>query len=322
LAPDDLSRCPACGADEAFAWRAAHEVRRGRPQAVDLPFARCRNCGTAWLETIPSHDEAELYESGPYDPGAGLVERLPSALGRLLDRDRLRLLGRLVPGSRVIDIGAGRGRLLDALQRAGHDAVGVDPFVPESESPDRPPIQRVGIEAASFEAGSADAVIFWHVLEHLSDPQAAIERAAAWLRPGGRVVVAVPNLASAQARIGGDRWFHQDVPRHRTQFTAGGVRALLQRCGIAVDRTRHLMLEQNVLGMWLTVLNHLTIDRDVPFRALKGDLEYDQRVDSVRDGALSVFPGIPLLPLAAVAELVAGVARRGGTVVVRGTRSQ
>ena len=321
MAPDDRSRCPACGADEAFAWRAAHEVRRGRAQAVGLPLARCRRCGTAWLETIPSQDESELYESGPYDPGAGLVERLPPALGRILDRDRLRLLGRLDLGSRVIEVGAGRGRLLDALQRAGHDAVGVDPFAPEADRPDRPPIQRVGIEAASFDAGSADAVVFWHALEHLSDPHDAIERGAEWLRPGGRLVVAVPNLASAQARIGGDRWFHQDVPRHRTQFTAGGVRALLERCGTRVDRTRHLMLEQNVLGMWLTLLNHLTIDRDVPFRALKRDLEYDKRVDSVRDGVLSVFPGIPLLPLAALAELAAGIVGRGGTVVVRATRS-
>ena len=321
MSPEDPSRCPACGAGDTFPWRAAHEVRRGRPQAAGLPLARCRVCGTAWLESVPSQDESELYSSGAYAAGSSLVERLPSALRRMLDGDRLRLIGRLAPGSRVIEVGAGRGRLLDALRRAGHDAVGLDPFAPEPNGTARAPIQRVGIETASFPAGAADAVVFWHVLEHLSRPEDAIERAAEWLRPGGRLVVAVPNLASAQARIGGDRWFHQDLPRHRTQFTADGVRALLRRCGIRSDRPRHLMLEQNVLGMWLTLLNGLTVDRDVPFRALKGDLEYDRRRDAVRDGLVSTLAGIPLLPIAAAGELIAGIARRGGTVVVRGTRS-
>jgi predicted SAM-dependent methyltransferase len=222
----------------------------------------------------------------------------------------------------VIEVGAGRGRLLEALRRAGHDAVGLDPFAPEPANlSGGPPIERMGLESARFPGESADAVVFWHVLEHLSDPWSAIERASGWLRPGGRLVVAVPNLASTQARIGGDRWFHQDVPRHRTQFTTSGVRALLDRCGIRRDRTLHLMLEQNVLGMWLTLLNGLTVDRDVPFRALKRDLEYDRRRDAVRDALLSVLPGIPLLPIAAAAELAAAIARRGGTVVVRGTRS-
>ena len=321
MAADRHPPCPACGADDAFGWRAAHEVRRGQPQAADLKLARCRACGTAWLEDAPTADASELYESGAYAPGAGVVDRLPGTLGRLMDRDRLRLIGRLSAGSRVIEVGAGRGRLLDALHRAGHDAVGFDPFAAADARPsDRPPIHRVGIESASFPAGSADAVVLWHALEHLSEPGAAIERTAEWLAPGGRLVVAVPNLASAQARIGGDRWFHQDVPRHRTQFTAEGARALLRRCGIRPEGTRHLMLEQNVLGMWLTLLNGLTVDRDVPFRALKRDLEYDRRRHAIWDGLVSVIAGIPLLPLAAGAELAAGVARRGGTVVVRGRK--
>ena len=47
-----------------------------------------------------------------------------------------------------------------------------------------------------------DCVIFWHVLEHLRDPAAALRRSARLLTPGGLLVVAVPNLASWQASWG------------------------------------------------------------------------------------------------------------------------
>ena len=36
------------------------------------------------------------------------------------------------------------------------------------------------------------------------------------LRRGGVLVVAAPNMAALQARLGGRTWFHLDVPRHRT----------------------------------------------------------------------------------------------------------
>ena len=56
---------------------------------------------------------------------------------------------------------------------------------------------------------------------------------AAGSDPAGTLVVAVPNLGSVQARIGGDRWFHQDVPRHRTHLTPAGASALLDAPAIA-----------------------------------------------------------------------------------------
>ena len=35
---------------------------------------------------------------------------------------------------------------------------------------------------------------------------------------------------------------------------------------------RHLLIEQNPLGMWQTLLNRLTAERDFAFRLLKRDL--------------------------------------------------
>ena len=123
-------------------------------------------------------------------------------------------------GPRVLDAGAGRGRLVASLRRAGvHGRAGIDP----SGRGDL--VERRAIEEHTD--ADLDGVVMWHVLEHLDDPGCSARTGATWLRPGGRLVVAVPNLASWQARIAGPGWLHFDAPRHRVHFTASGLRALL-----------------------------------------------------------------------------------------------
>ncbi len=150
-------------------------------------------------------------------------------------------------------------------------------------------------------------------------PAAALARIGLWVRPGGRIVIACPNLASLQARIGGDRWFHQDVPRHRTHFTAAGLRLLLERTGFRLERMAHLLVEQNPLGMWQTLLNRLTRERNVAFRALKRDLGHGSGIR--RDLALTALVGPLLVPVAVVLELAAGLVGRGGSVVAVASRT-
>ncbi|MBI5106345.1 MAG: class I SAM-dependent methyltransferase, partial [Solirubrobacterales bacterium] len=161
----------------------------------------------------------------------------------------------------------------------------------------------------------AGAVTLWHVLEHVDDPAAALRAIRSWLPPGGTLVVGVPNLGSWQARVGGPRWFHLDAPRHRTHFTLPGLRALLARTGFTVASEHHLLLEHNPFGLWQSAVSRLTRHPSYTYNLLKRNAPLD-----ARDLALTLA-ALPLLPLAALAELVAGLARRGGTVAVVATAS-
>jgi hypothetical protein len=106
------------------------------------------------------------------------------------------------------------------------------------------------------------------------------------------------------------------VPRHRTHLTPAGVTALLERTGYRVERIRHLLVEQNPLGMWQTLLNRLTAERDFAFRLLKRDLGPAGAGTRLRDLAVTAIAGPLLAPVAIVAELLAGIAGRGGSIVI------
>jgi SAM-dependent methyltransferase len=252
----------------------------------------------------------ELHETGAYRPGAPRLSGLAAPVLRAFDRRRLALLD-AAPGARLFDAGAGRGRFVATARAAGYDAVGIEP---SPRGPRDPLIAEVSIDEAAIAVGSLEAVTLWHVLEHLDDPGAALRRIAGWLEPGGALLVGVPNISSWQARVGGARWYHLDVPRHRTHFSVSGLEALLRSSGFTPVRTTHVLLEQNPFGMWQSFVNRFTHRPSYLYNVLK-------RNAPVRSSDLVVSVlALALAPVAAVVELVAGLARRGGTIAVLAQR--
>jgi SAM-dependent methyltransferase len=217
----------------------------------------------------------------------------------------------LAPGASVLDVGAGRGRFVMSALEGGFDARGIEP-APRGAGELR--LEREGIEEADVAKGSLDAVTMWHVLEHLDDPAGALSRIRGWLRPGGALLVGVPNLASVQAGLGGSRWYHLDVPRHRVHFTPAGIRSLLRVAGFQPVRTHHVLAEHNPFGMWQSIVNRGTQNPSYLYNLLKRNAPLRSR-----DLAITVL-ALPLAPIAGLAEVLAGVAGRGGTIAVLARR--
>jgi SAM-dependent methyltransferase len=171
-------------------------------------------------------------------------------------------------------------------------------------------IVRAGVEEVDLPERVFDVAVLWHVLEHLADPVSALERVRSWLAPEGRLLVGVPNLASLQARLGGDRWFHLDPARHLVHFTPRGLERLLARGGFRVIERRNVLLDQAVAGMWMTLLNRLTDRQD----ALRAFVRHEPV--AARDLAITAVAAGPLLVAGALLEIGAAAAGRGGALAV------
>ncbi len=299
--------CPACGGQLVAWWRAPAAEAGAGP----VTLARCLGCASAVTQDpVP----ADAHEAGDYAPGAPRGARLAAPLLRAFDRRRLGLLRpAMPPPARLLDVGAGRGRFVAAARAAGYAAGGLEPSargVTAARETYAVSLRRAAIEGARVEPGSIDVLVLWHVLEHVEDPGAALRTLRSWLPPGGVLLVGVPNLASWQARLAGSRWYHLDLPRHRTHFTAAGLTTLLEGSGFAVERTHHVLAEHNPLGMWLAGVSRLTRRPSYLYHLLK-------RNAPVRSRDLPVtLATLPLVPVAAALELLAGLVRRGGTVAV------
>ncbi len=264
---------------------------------------RCGTCATA--VTAAAAPGPEAYEQGVYAP-AGRRPWVARVLQRSTVGQPVRALTRagLRPGARVLDAGAGRGRLVAELRRRGFDAGGIDRAARGAGGA----VERRSI--AEHEDAGLDAVVLWHVAEHLDAPLAALERVAGWLAPGGLVLLGVPNSGSLQARLAGPAWMHWDAPRHRQHFTPAGLTTLLGRAGLRPLRTEHMVWEHNPASMWMAMLSRAGVSPAYAFHALKGNAPRRGR------DLILTLAGVPLLAVALAAEAGAAAARRGGTLIV------
>jgi 2-polyprenyl-3-methyl-5-hydroxy-6-metoxy-1,4-benzoquinol methylase len=102
-------------------------------------------------------------------------------------------------GMKALDIGAGLGKGMVALAKAGFDAEGFEPSATFYEKA----IERMGvsseklklgmIEEIDFTSESFDFITFGAVLEHLYDPNDAISKAVKWIKPNGVIHIEVPS---------------------------------------------------------------------------------------------------------------------------------
>lgn len=210
-APDD-ARCPLCAARSRPAF-----VARDRNRAIsDEPFAylRCDGCGVIWLRDVP-RDLARFYPSDYFQRPT--IDEL-RALGRGSERYRIELVARHVRGGRLVEIGAGDGIFAVQALDAGFEVAAIDVDAGACEHLRRTlaieAVQTPSPELELARLAPLDAVVMWHVIEHVGAPWALLEAAAAALAPGGVVVVATPNPRAFGLRVLGARWPHVDAPRH------------------------------------------------------------------------------------------------------------
>jgi SAM-dependent methyltransferase len=153
---------------------------------------------------------------------------------------RYKRLAEYVPGppGRLLDIGTADGHFLEVMRARGWDVAGVEPGGSRPEGDNRQLDIRYGPfpeVATGLPPESFDVITAWAVFEHLHDPTAAFHECARLLRPGGRLVVEVPNLASPAARTP----LKEDLPRHLYFYEARTLRRFGEQAGLVMQRVHH-----------------------------------------------------------------------------------
>jgi SAM-dependent methyltransferase len=278
----------------------------------------CGACGCGRLQDPPSdHELARYYEPAYYGRGTRkflpLVQQLFDAGKRGLARAVMSALeGRSAP--RVLDVGCGTGQLLVELERLGAQAVGIEREGGAARAV-RPGLNIIegDLEDQDSLPGNMEAVVIWHVLEHLQDPVSALHAAGRLLAPGGLLFLAVPNAASWQARLFGRHWFHLDLPRHLHFLTLDGLGRMLVREGFTLTRTSTMQVSQGFFGFVQSVLNAVFPGRpNRLYRLMREPLG----LGSLAELAFWGVAAVALAPLALTEVLCAGLADAGAIRII------
>ncbi len=224
-----VEACPGCG---STVWR---------PSTLGL--RRCTRCSLDYAPEVAAPDEIYVdgYLSGASEQGFGLDITHPSFQEFLEfcgDR-RVEWASRWArPPGRWLDVGCGGGEVLDAVVRAGWDGVGVEPVTASVEwaARRRPEldIRPTLLEDSGLPERSYDVVSAFHVLEHMTDAAAFLRLLGRWARPGGVVIVEVPNVRSCHRLGWGPAWPGLRPLEHVSHFSPRSLAATLRGAGLDV----------------------------------------------------------------------------------------
>ncbi|HTV17366.1 MAG TPA: class I SAM-dependent methyltransferase [Polyangiaceae bacterium] len=240
--------CPVCDeSDFALVYPATISDAREAPElyfsssrerAGYLSIVRCQRCGL--LLQNPRDDAATL--ARVYGALADRVYDAEDASRTASAEEHLDLVEAYrSERGRLLDVGCASGLFVAAAHGRGWQARGADASRWMVErARERSPGARFDVgtlESLELEPESLDVVTLFDVLEHVDDPRAALARVARWLRPGGLLVLSVPNSGSWMAKLMGRRWVLL-LREHLWYFSPETLAALLERSGYELCNTR------------------------------------------------------------------------------------
>lgn len=246
--------CVLCG---ALAREVVLEVRLGPGESFRL--LRCSLCQLVRTEPQLKPDQLEPHYGRGY---WGRTRADDLAWVRRDQRHRTAFLARFRRQGRLLDVGCGLGLFLLALDPARWDRHGLEAMpLPYQEAARMLGAERIvagELITAGLARGEFDVVTFWDVLEHLPNPRAALAEAARLLRPGGLVLLTLPNFASYQARRFGEDWYALSLPHHLYHFTPTTLTRLLEPTGFRVHVLEDRFGHENYHALKHSLLNRLT----------------------------------------------------------------
>ena len=192
----------------------------------------CDACGLARSATSVSGDElAELYR-GVEDPAYLVSEEERRASFREALQEIERYLPPAESKRRLLEIGSAVGLFLDEAHKMSWEATGIEP---SRWASDQARSRGLDVHAGTLEdydphGRTFDAVALWDVLEHLTDPIAALRRVAQLLVPGGILAFTTVNIGGVGARLFRGRW-PWFMRMHLHYFTSQSLRELVQQEG-------------------------------------------------------------------------------------------
>ena len=225
--------CNLCGTSVVRHLYPARDRLRNSDQ--DFWIAECGGCGV--LRTLPAMVEEELASFYP-DDYWGMENEPAQQWIASSQADKLQFLGacKLTSG-RILDVGCGSGFFLRALDAARWDRAGVEISEGAAEAARRAiggdRIFTGTLNQAAYSDSEFDVVTLWSALEHTNQPRSTLVEARRILKPGGSLIVQLPNADSYQLRLFSGHWFALDVPRHRYHFTPKTLEWLLSGIGFS-----------------------------------------------------------------------------------------
>ena len=209
----DIESCNMCG--NPTAKNKTMGIRLNRSQGfhpksktgIAVSVKKCSNCSLIYADPMPIPEDIQDHYGIPPEEYWNTMNFDWNEHYFSNEINKLQQLMSFRSGMKALDIGAGLGRTMISLEKAGFETFGIEPSLPfyqraiEKMKINPVRLQQGSIENSVYEPDSFDLISFGAVLEHLYNPSKSIELALGWLKPGGIIHIEVPSSNHFPTRL-------------------------------------------------------------------------------------------------------------------------
>ena len=239
-----MTLCPWCKSEDTHLYLPVKDLFLTQESFCVM---QCDHCGLLFTDPRPDADHiGAYYESEDYlshqENNKGLVPRIYEKVKQVNLRNKRRMALQGLAIGRLLDIGCGVGDFLRVVKASGWEVAGIEP----SAAAQAIAAKRLGFmplppsAASSLADASFDVITMWHVLEHVDDLHEQFASLQRLLKPGGRLILALPNYQSYDAAYYKSTWAAWDVPRHLNHFNRDFLVSNLSDFGFEYIDTQRL----------------------------------------------------------------------------------
>lgn len=294
--------CPICG-------NQTEELESYLPK-----FFLCSVCGGSFHKSA----ESLIYE-GEYfkqNEKPSILSKFSAPLLDFFYFLRIKRIQKLLRGKKnpkVLDYGCGAGKLVGRLINNSINAVGFEPSKGARQITQKENLPVY--EEISLLLGGCDLVMFWQSLEHTAAPLEIINTIGGYLNYKGKVLIAIPNANSFEARISKEKWFHYTYPLHQIQFTPKSAKMMLAAAGFKIKKIDFFNPEYTISGLAQTFLNFF-LPKDALYSVIAHRRQTMPLSKAILISLLSIIFLVIFSPLLILFFLIQLILRKTGAMVI------
>jgi ubiquinone/menaquinone biosynthesis C-methylase UbiE len=210
----------------------------------------CETCDFTFANPRPKDNSlAEYYKSDMYishtNNTKGFFNWMYQTVRKYAIGTKINLLKKTSKNKNHLDIGCGTGEFLNACKNAGYNTRGIEP----SELAREQAINNFKLSVSEdtnlgqFEENQFDSISMWHVLEHVPYLNKTIEEFKRILSKNGKVIIAVPNHKSSDAKYYKEIWAGSHVPIHLWHFSKLSIEKLFLKYNFKLIEKKPMLFD-------------------------------------------------------------------------------
>ncbi len=240
----NIEECPVCGENSfsLFLTCTDHLVSDEK-----FTIKNCNSCGFKITENIEDEESiGSYYQSEEYishsNTSKGMVNMVYHRVRNYMLGQKSKLVETVsgMQNGKILDIGTGTGFFLNEMRKNNWQVAGTE------KSPGARKFAKTEFnldvneteDLFQFENNSFNVITLWHVLEHIHRLSENMEAIVRLLKDDGKLIIAVPNHESYDAKHYEEFWAAYDVPRHIWHFAPAQMKTFGERYGLKLDKIK------------------------------------------------------------------------------------